>query len=165
MRLLPLALIAALATAGCASPGGVPRPFPAPRDAIPGAGPGGGGQPASAIVETALALRGVPYRDGGADPSGFDCSGFVAYVFGRQGRYLPRTVNQQYETGRAIHRTQIAPGDLVFFTTIAPGASHVGVAISSSRFIHAPNSTGTVRVESFRTPYWTARFVGARRLP
>ena len=82
--------------------------------------------PLSAVVGTALSLQGAPYRNGGSDPSGFDCSGFVAYVFGQQGLALPRTVSEQYDAGREIPPDALAPGDLVFFSTVARGASHVG---------------------------------------
>ena len=112
-----------------------------------------------------MSLRGAPYRDGGADPSGFDCSGFVAYVFARQGRSVPRTVSEQYRVGDRISRAALGPGDLVFFATTARGPSHVGIAISRDEFVHAPNGAGFVRVESLTTPYWAARFVGATRVP
>jgi cell wall-associated NlpC family hydrolase len=115
------------------------------------------------IVGTALSLRGVPYRDGGTDPSGFDCSGLVVYVFAEHGLHLPRSAREQFDTGRAVHPAALTPGDLVFFTTLAPGPSHVGIAVSDQEFVHAPGSGGVVRVESLGAPYWSARFVGARR--
>ena len=160
-----LAVILSLAGAGCASPGGVPRPFPVPGEPAATAFPRPfATEEVRELVGTALSLRGVPYRDGGADPSGFDCSGFVSYVFGRQGWAVPRTVTEQFGTGRAVPRDGIHAGDLVFFTTVAPGATHVGVAISASEFVHAPSSSGNVRIESLNAPYWLSRFVGARRL-
>jgi cell wall-associated NlpC family hydrolase len=162
MRGAALALLSILA-AGCAT-GAVPRPFPEPGPASHGdsrrhpvaiePGP---------LVGTALSLRGAPYRDGGGDPSGFDCSGFVAYVFAQQGQFVPRTVAEQYQLGAAVARDGILPGDLVFFSTIAPGASHVGIAVSSTEFVHAPSSSGVVRVESLSAGYWASRYVGARR--
>jgi peptidoglycan DL-endopeptidase CwlO len=116
------------------------------------------------VTGTALGLRGVPYRNGGADPSsGFDCSGFVNYVFGRNGIPVPRTVGELYGTGKAV-RGAIEPGDLVFFSTIAPGASHVGIAIGGDEFVHAPSTSGDVRVERLGASYWSTRFVGARRV-
>jgi cell wall-associated NlpC family hydrolase len=105
----------------------------------------------------------VPYRNGGADPQGFDCSGFVWYVFGRHGVALPRTVGEQFRAGRP-QPGGLEPGDLVFFTTVAPGASHVGIALGGDEFVHAPSSTGQVRVERLSAPYWASRFVGARRI-
>jgi cell wall-associated NlpC family hydrolase len=111
-----------------------------------------------------MSLRGAPYRNGGADPSGFDCSGFVSYVFAQQGFALPRTVSEQYDAGRGIPPDAVTPGDLVFFSTVAPGASHVGIIVSSDLFVHAPSSSGVVRVERLSSPYWSSRLVGARRL-
>lgn len=116
------------------------------------------------MIERALALRGTPYRNRGADPTGFDCSGFVQYVFGRSGLALPREVREQFEIGTPVKRNEIRPGDLVFFTTIAPGASHVGLAIDDQQFVHAPSSKGVVRVERMDLPYWSGRFLGARRI-
>jgi cell wall-associated NlpC family hydrolase len=116
------------------------------------------------LTGTALALRGVRYRDGGTDPSGFDCSGFTQYVFGQHGIALPRNVKDQFEAGKPVKPTEIALGDLLFFSTVAPGASHVGIALGGDQFVHAPSSTGVVRVERLASAYWSQRFVGARRL-
>jgi len=119
---------------------------------------------AYSVTSTALGLRGAPYRNGGSDPSGFDCSGFVRYVFSQHGVTVPRTVTDQYRAGQQVDQQQLEPGDLVFFTTVAPGASHVGIAIGGDEFVHAPSSTGEVRVERMSAPYWATRFVGARRI-
>lgn len=117
-----------------------------------------------ALTGTALSLRGRPYRDGGTDPNGFDCSGFTQYVFGQHGLQLPREVRDQWGAGKAVKSDQIAPGDLMFFTTVAPGASHVGISLGGDEFVHAPSSTGVVRVERVSSSYWATRFVGARRI-
>jgi cell wall-associated NlpC family hydrolase len=106
----------------------------------------------------------VPYRNGGVDPSGFDCSGFVKYVFEQHGVAMPREAREQFSTGRAIDPAMLEPGDLVFFTTVAPGASHVGIAIGGDQFVHAPSSNGVVRVENLSSQYWSLRFIGARRV-
>ena len=119
---------------------------------------------AYSVAGTALSLRGAPYRDGGSDPSGFDCSGLVRYVYSQHGVTVPRTVSDLYKAGRQISQSQVEPGDLLFFSTVAPGASHVGIAIGGDEFVHAPSSTGDVRVERMSAPYWTTRFVGARRV-
>ena len=116
------------------------------------------------IVTTAMMYRGVPYRDGGSDPSGFDCSGFVQWVFAQNGVHLPREVRDQYGAGARIDLRDVKPGDLLFFETVSRGASHVGVAIGSDEFIHAPSSNGVVRIERFTSNYWSRRFVGARRV-
>jgi cell wall-associated NlpC family hydrolase len=159
-------LLLTLLAAGCASSGAVPAPFPVPGpDAtmpLPADIPSD--LPRPAVVGTALSLQGAPYRNGGSDPSGFDCSGFVAYVFAQQGFALPRTVLEQYDAGQDVPSASLVPGDLVFFSTVAPGASHVGIAISADAFVHAPSSSGVVRVERLTAPYWSSRLVGIRRV-
>ena len=161
LQLRLLAVLLAGLTVACASSGAVPRPFPRPGDDGRAAA-----EPSpfrDAIVQRALSLRGVPYRNGGTDPNGFDCSGFVSYVFGQQGIAVPRTVAEQFDLGTAVDQNQLAPGDLIFFTTVAAGPSHVGIAVSADTFVHAPSSAGVVRVEQLRAPYWSARFIGVRR--
>ena len=111
-----------------------------------------------------MRLRGIPYRNGGSDPSGFDCSGFVQWVFAQNGVRLPREVRGQYDAGRKIDLRDVKPGDLLFFETVSRGASHVGVAIGGDQFVHAPSSQGVVRVERVSSTYWSKRFVGARRI-
>jgi len=165
-----LTVLAMLVT-GCAAKGPVtatPRPFPGatvpPRslpDDVRAAEPVTI-QPA--VVSLALSLRGTPYRNGGSDLAGFDCSGFVQWVFAQQGLALPREVKQQYRVGRDIDTGDIQAGDLVFFETVSPGASHVGIALGGGEFVHAPSSRGVVRVERFTSGYWADRWVGARRV-
>ena len=173
-RNLAVCILIALAAGACASSGNSrPRPFPgapvppestpsSPADAavvVPHADVA-----SSAIVDTAMKLRGVPYRNGGSDPSGFDCSGFVQWVFAKNGVLLPREVREQYVAGQKIDLSDVQPGDLVFFQTVSRGASHVGVVIGADQFVHAPSSTGVVRIERFTATYWAKRFVGARRI-
>jgi len=117
-----------------------------------------------ALTGTALTLRGIPYRNGGTDLAGFDCSGLTQYVFGQHGIALPRDVKDQFEMGSPIKPDEIAAGDLVFFTTIAPGASHVGISLGGDEFVHAPSSTGVVRVEHLSSSYWSQRFIVAKRV-
>lgn len=116
------------------------------------------------VVETALTLQGAPYRNGGSDPSGFDCSGFVRWVFSQHGLTLPRDVREQWGAGDAIDRHEVQPGDLVFFETVARGASHVGIALGDDRFVHAPSAGGVVRIERYTSAYWSSRWVGAKRV-
>jgi cell wall-associated NlpC family hydrolase len=123
-----------------------------------------GGGDGYAIAGSALSFRGVPYRNGGTDPSGFDCSGLVQYVFGQYGVALPREVREIYREGESIKRDRLEPGDLVFFSTVSRGASHVGIALGGDQFVHAPSNSGAVRVENLSDEYWARRFVGARRL-
>jgi cell wall-associated NlpC family hydrolase len=118
----------------------------------------------SAIVRTAEALVGTPYREGGALPDGFDCSGLVNYVFARNGIAVPRDVRRQAVAGVEVPRGAILAGDLVFFSTTGSGPTHVGIALGGGRFIHAPKSGTAVRVESLASGYWTARLVAARRV-
>jgi cell wall-associated NlpC family hydrolase len=117
-----------------------------------------------ALAGTALALRGVPYRNGGADPNGFDCSGFTQYVFSQYGLSLPREVREQYRVGKSVKPEDLAPGDILFFTTTDPGPSHVAIALGGDQFVHAPSSTGVVRVEHLSSSYWSPRYLGARRI-
>src|SRR6476469_3935685 len=159
-------LVLMVAVTACASKGAVPRPFPNPPSP-----PAAQVQPPIAepnhveLLETALSYRGSPYRNGGSDPTGFDCSGFVQWVFAQHGVRLPRAVEDQYQLGSAIDRDAVQPGDLVFFETVSHGASHVGIALGGNQFVHAPSSRGVVRVESYTIAYWKQRFVGARRVP
>jgi cell wall-associated NlpC family hydrolase len=159
---LCVAALTILLNTGCASTGATPRPFPTPGG--DSSSPAASGPHGAAVVATALALRGVPYRLGGTDPSGFDCSGFVSYVFAEHSVLLPRTVPEQYQFGRRIGSRSVGAGDLVFFRTTGRGPSHVGIAISADEFVHAPTSAGAVRVEPLRSRYWSSRFLGARRL-
>ncbi|HXG88050.1 MAG TPA: C40 family peptidase [Vicinamibacterales bacterium] len=170
---LSILLVGIVLVTGCASTGAVPRPFPLPGGAHPPASPAGEGAAAAvmapstdgySISSTALSLRGAPYRNGGADPGGFDCSGFVSYVFAQHGLRMPREVRKQYEVGKDVTTAALAPGDLVFFTTVAPGASHVGIIVGGDQFVHAPSTNGVVRVEHLSTRYWADRFLGAKRV-
>ena len=165
-----MVVLAGLSTA-CAASGARPQPFPTGRAPSPAAGvlPSEGKSPDGTasgyeLSGTALAFRGTPYRNGGADPNGFDCSGFVWYVFGQHGLALPRTVEDQYRVGDSIRPSELQPGDLVFFSTTSPGASHVGIAIGGDSFVHAPSSNGVVRVERLGASYWSSRFIGAKRI-
>ena len=172
-RLLVVVCFAA-SLAACASSGVVytPKPFPVPGTSGPVAVPApapDASVPAPAdgyaLSGTALSLRGAPFRMGGVDPaSGFDCSGFVRYVYQQHGVAMPREVREQFRVGKNIERSRLEPGDLVFFSTVAPGASHVGIMIGGDQFIHAPSERGVVRVESLTQQYWASRFIGAKRV-
>ena len=154
-ELAPALCLVAVIASGCATR----------RDAIPRAlPPASPSVMAQAILVTALDLQGTPYRNGGETPEGFDCSGFTQYVFAQHGIDLPRRTSDQYEAGAPIPQDKLAAGDLVFFSTVATGASHVGVSTGDGRFVHAPSRRGRVRVEHLAAPYWTKRYVGARRL-
>jgi cell wall-associated NlpC family hydrolase len=166
---LPFALLVSAALGACASSGNAPRPQPFPGANVPAASPereepAAPGKP-PALIATALALRGTQYLNGGSEPSrGFDCSGFVQWVFARHGLTLPREVRDQYDEGRRIARGDVQAGDLVFFQTVSRGPSHVGIALGAGEFVHAPSSRGVVRVERYTSEYWASRWVGARRV-
>ena len=171
-------------TTACASTGVSPKPFPMPNHGparpspdAPAPAPAPGSPPATpseapdayagdgfTIAGAAMRLRGTPYRSGGTDPRGFDCSGFVRYVYGLYGITLPRLVHEQYGAGEKIRLEDLEPGDLVFFVTEGRHVSHVGIAIGGDRFVHAPNSRGVVRVDSLATGYWGEHVAGARRV-
>ncbi len=114
------------------------------------------------IVSFANQFLGVPYSWAGSSPSGFDCSGFVYYVFGQNGISLPRMADQQFNTGVPV--SQLQPGDLVFYSTYAPGPSHAGIYTGNNKFIHASSGTGCVTLTSLSEPYYQARYLGARRV-
>jgi cell wall-associated NlpC family hydrolase len=122
---------------------------------------------AADMVLAALNFLDVPYRRGGNDvDAGFDCSGFTRHVFGLSlGLALPRRVDEQASARGLVkvRRSELKPGDLVFFNTLKRTFSHVGIYIGEGRFIHAPRSGAQVRVESMRTAYWKLRYTGARR--
>lgn len=164
VSLATLVALAALAmtTAGCASSGAIPRPFPGAPVARPASAPPPA--PGQTVVDTALDLRGVPYRNGGGSPDGFDCSGFTQYVFARHGVALPRETRDQYRVGDEIPDEAIEAGDLLFFSTTSSGPSHVAIAIGLDEFVHAPSTEGVVRVERRSARYWSERYLGARRI-
>ena len=119
----------------------------------------------SPMVSYALSLQGTPYHYGKSSPEeGFDCSGFVQHVYGRQGISLPRTVQGMAQSLMAVPKNDLHSGDLVFFNTSGKPFSHVGIYVSNDNFIHAPSqNTGKVLVSSLKNRYWGQRFMCARR--
>lgn len=113
------------------------------------------------VVAIAMQYLGVPYRWGGASPStGFDCSGFTMYVFAQIGVSLPHYAAAQYGLGQAVSRSDLQPGDLVFFH----GLGHMGMYIGGGNFIHSPQTGDVVKISSLSEPYRVANWVGARRV-
>jgi cell wall-associated NlpC family hydrolase len=130
-------------------------------------GGGGGEAPTGAgpsryggVVGIAMQYLGIPYRWGGASPStGFDCSGFVMYVYSQVGVSLPHNAAMQYGYGTAVSRSELQPGDLVFFN----GLGHNGIYIGGGQFIHSPHTGDVVKISPM-TGWYASTFVGARRL-
>lgn len=174
LRMIAAALlvVTALLVQGCA-PKRVFGPYPAEIGSAPGAdpraaglGPASGAEAArgEAAARAALALVGAAYRPGGETPEGgFDCSGFVRHVCLGQGVALPRQTRDQAGAGRPVAPGGLSPGDLVFFSVHGRGVSHVGIWVGDGRFVHAPRPGQSVRTERLDDPYWSARFVAARR--
>ena len=166
-------LVLAIGATACAARSATPAshrpsPFPvppSPASIAPGTAPEFLAVAPEELLRTALSFRGVPYSWGGDNPAiGFDCSGFVKYVLAQHRLPAPRTAAEQFRLGTRVDSGQLRAGDLVFFSTIAPGASHVGLALNSKEFVHAPASDGVVRIDRMGSSYWRSRFVGARRI-
>lgn len=115
------------------------------------------------IVQSAAKLKCIPYVWGGTKPSGFDCSGYVQYVFRKHGAELPRLADAQVLKGIFVTQRQLKLGDLVFFSTYEPGASHVGIYAGNGKFWHTSSSRG-VMLSSLQDYYWKPRYYGARRV-
>jgi cell wall-associated NlpC family hydrolase len=111
------------------------------------------------VVGIAMRYLGVPYRWGGASPSGFDCSGFTMYVYAQVGVSLPHYTGAQWAMGSPVSRDQLEAGDLVFFN----GLGHMGIYVGGGNFIHAPHTGDVVKISSM-TGWYASTYVGARRL-
>ena len=151
-KLLFIAALVAVLGA-CASS---PQPLPA----LPG-----GRDAGSEVAVRAMSMIGVPYRWGGNSPkAGFDCSGLVRYVYREAlGVELPRVAAAMGRQGVKVQRTQLRPGDLVFFNTQRRRFSHVGIYVGKGRFVHAPSAGKSIRLAKLNNPYWRKRYNGARR--
>ncbi|CAN5320770.1 hypothetical protein BH10PSE18_BH10PSE18_31940 [soil metagenome] len=121
----------------------------------------------SDLVVNALGFLGVPYRRGdNSAETGLDCSGFVRAIYNQTlGHLLPRRAEEQAAATEKIDRSELKPGDLVFFNTMRRAFSHVGIYVGEGKFIHSPRSGAQVRVENMNESYWVRRFDGARRVP
>ncbi len=141
---------------------GSPAPAPAaPAEAEPAPAAPADASRGAQVVAIAMRYLGVPYRWGGASPAtGFDCSGFTMYVFAQIGVSLPHYAAAQYGLGRPVSKSELAPGDLVFFR----GLGHMGMYIGGGNFIHSPRTGDVVKISSLSEPYRVANWVGARRV-
>lgn len=148
-RLAGVAVV--LTVAGCAT-AAPPRPRPAPTAGL--------SVTQSRIVATALKYVGAPYARGGSSPAGFDCSGFVMFVYGRVGVSLPHNAEQQYRQGAPVARHRLQPGDIVFFDRLG----HSGIYIGDARFVHATKPGDLVKVSGIDEDWYRRRWVGARRI-
>ena len=118
------------------------------------------------VLMKAFSLTGIKYTWGGKTPeTGFDCSGFVSYVFRNAVNLtLPATARAISQIGKTVKKGELQPGDLVFFNTLKSAFSHVGIYIGDNKFIHAPRTGAAVRVENMQNSYWASRFNGGQRL-
>jgi murein DD-endopeptidase len=148
--LLPILALTGL-LAGCAT---VPR---APRAPETGADPGG------AVAAVAKSLVGTPYRFGGADEHGFDCSGLAVYAYERVGITIPRTAAKQERSARLVPLRDLLPGDLLFFRIRSRRIDHVGIYVGRGRFVHAPRSGALVSYGSLRRGFFPEHLVKAGR--
>lgn len=120
---------------------------------------------ANALVSSAMGFIGVAYRFGGTTPRGFDCSGFMQYVFRKVFAVnLPRTAAQQAGVGVHVSRSNLQPGDMVFFRTAGRRISHVGMYVGGNRMIHAPRTGKRIEITSLGNKYWSKRYATARRV-
>ncbi|RQT78465.1 peptidoglycan endopeptidase [Burkholderia cepacia] len=171
---VPVAVVSLLAACSSVPPQSASRPASGMRITTPRAFPAPANFPKfvdhsvgqEEISIQAMSLVGVPYRWGGNTPtSGFDCSGLVRYVIGRAADVnLPRTTADMSGRGVSVEPDQIAPGDLIFFNTTGRPHSHVGIYVGKLRFVNAPSTGGTVRLDYLTNPYWAKRFDGIRRV-
>ena len=117
------------------------------------------------LVRTAYSYRGTPYRWGGASRGGFDCSGFTEYLYRQKGVSLPHSAKAQFRSGQHVDRKSLKAGDLVFFHTVTPGISHVGMYVGDGKFVHSSSRrSGGVRVDSLNSGYYSRAFRGATRI-
>jgi hypothetical protein len=119
----------------------------------------------NALLQKAFGLLGIRYRFGGSSYAGIDCSAFVKKVFASQNLPLPRTAREQSALGKYVPLEELQEGDLLFFHTYANFPSHVGIYIGNNLMIHASSGGRRVMISRIDTPYFTSRFLGARRIP
>ncbi|MEJ5298135.1 MAG: NlpC/P60 family protein [Armatimonadota bacterium] len=141
------------------------HPAPAKTAARPSAAPAPPpSAESSSAVRTAMNHLGDRYRYGGSSRGGFDCSGFTRYVYAKHGVVLPHNSAAQFQKGTPVSKSELQPGDLVFFSRGGKRIGHVGVYVGNGKFVHASNPRGGVRVDSLTTGTYARTYVGARRV-
>jgi cell wall-associated NlpC family hydrolase len=155
-------LIAASLLAGCLSWSAPPEQDEQVEVLKPAAAGATQGALRETLLETALGQIGRPYRYGGGDGEGFDCSGLARHVYAEAGIALPRTAAEQRRAGRPIDLANAMPGDLVFFQM--GSGTHVGIYVGDGRVVHAPARGKEVTVTSVTTPYWKQRLAAVVRI-
>ena len=156
--------VIAFIAGGCASVPRHPSPPAAEPAAVGNARPADENSAGEKLVRVAAGLIGTPYKFGGNDPRGFDCSGLVFYSFDRLGIEVPRTASEQRRAARGVQPGALTPGDLVFFRNSARRVDHVGIYAGEGKFIHAPRAGQVVSYAYLDDPYYRAHFVSAGRL-
>ena len=121
-------------------------------------------QSGAQLVRIAATFIGIPYKFGGDDPRGFDCSGLVFYSYDQMGVEVPRTAADQRRAAERVTRAELTPGDLVFFRNSARVVDHVGIYAGDGRFIHSPRAGYVVSYAYLEDPYYREHFAGAGRL-
>jgi cell wall-associated NlpC family hydrolase len=117
------------------------------------------------VIQTALSLLGAPYRFGGMTPEGFDCTGFVNYVYRNSvDIVLPRGSHDLVRAGKAVSAADLLPADIVYFRIERQKPLHVGIYLGDGKFIHAPSTGGKVNIQNISMHYWKSRYLGARRI-
>lgn len=117
-----------------------------------------------AVVNTARSMMGTRYKNGGTNPDGFDCSGFVCWTYSKYGMNLPRTAKEQSTAGKKLQRHELKPGDLVVFKISNRRGYHSGIYTGDGNFIHSPRKGERIREDSISSNYWSQRFISARRV-
>jgi len=153
-----LAGLALLSLAACATVGGSDEPRRAARTQVDER------RPVERAVQTAASMVGKPYKYGGSNPAGFDCSGLVQFSFRQAGVSVPRSTEEQRRAARKVRASDLQPGDLLFFDQEGKKHSHVGIYVGRGEFVHAPSSGKRVRRDPVGSPYWQKHLSEVRRI-
>ena len=156
LNVVVVMLVALVGCAGTRTPTDFSSLPSAPKQAVTPAQQG--------VIQTALSLLGTPYRFGGTTPQGFDCTGFVNYVYRKSaGMTLPRESHDMVRSGKQVLVPELHPADIVYFKIELQRSLHIGIYLGDGKFIHAPSSRGKVNIQNLSQDYWKSRYQGARR--